>query len=1608
MTMNIEQAIKDGGSFSVIRDKLTANSTDLFNAIKALDEKRKLEFGGVDLSVAGNINLLTESISKPVDIAKVGEILLFGFDGEIGLKSHIELSDMFAAYRLDKDENGKLEPHALALSETILNDEAFLTEFNRNTRHNRDVRLRQLFVENGTLFIIVSTNKGGKNFAHYTFKDSGSGFKFEQYNVHKPSRKVGASHEWVSTTKDDIISGVHSHISVANKVFVETIGGDLTIKTTNDTEDSKGIFSEDVAKKEQRITDAKVQYIDLGELVLLSITPLSEEPRYYVFNVPTQQVIRCDALANSWTEFDEGHGIVFSNGYAIAGGEMKVIDSEESTSVFHGKTSSPSGEDALYAFYNSEQGNYTIYHYNLVSKQVTPPIHSKGFTSRKDGKLLVFRTSENSNAEKLHSLQVWDSPFMSQENYVKLIASKPDTALTRIGNPTLVKGISDCLTILELTKRTEVSEALYESIIKTTNRLLDTHYWLADEECGSPKCKLMAIKDTAEQVLTEFKKVKEQSKSASERIVSLGEEFEEVKHACSTLQGFAPEPYIEALYKAKGFIGTLFSAKEIKFIDIVKIDNLLKESNNLKDTVVVKLIDRLQDKEAFNSFHTSIRDIEREAATCKTSKEYSEKVSNLNQISLRLTALNSEIGELETDDSTKITKIVSHLGDVFTSINTLTAKMKSTRKAMVEEELSEQFKVQMNQLSQIIEVSLSNANTPEECDIQAEELAVQFEKLELRFAESDTYIDELRKKSDEAQQSIENRKSSLKSERQAQIQKVIKSVESTIETIQKKIQTFGTIEEVHSYFKTNIAVERVRSNCKRLVELGDTVASDGFNQKIKTLKAEAVTNTRDRAEIFEDGGDIIKLGKSRFSVNKRKPELSLVTEGTKTVAVVSSTSFKQPIDDSRLSELSDYTSMIVPTESDTIYRGTYLAYLAIDKVISENLDSDGEITRLISKNYIERESKVDEIIRSIIKDNYDGGFTRGVHDLDAKLIFAKLYPLSISNGNSIASSTEVRIEAINYLMATGAKNERITSLMVSASSMKKIDIAVKTGAFDQSVANAANILNIDVATMHYLLDCYCVNEQISLTLPMEVVSLAEKVKEVIGEENVELVDLNVFSAFASSFESELNKDILKEAHRVFLALTCKQKIAIYKSERKTMFSTNGLIGEHVTISKGTLTGNSEEVLSLCKAHFEKHSVNFKKLVDLRSQISKEFEESLQLSELVAKPMAGFVRNELIKKSYIPLIGDSLANQIGSIDSSKASNNGGLMLISPPGYGKTTLLEYIAACMGFIFVKINGPAIGHNVTSIIPDESTSPEAAKELTKLNFALELGDNVIVLIDDIQHLSPEFLQKFISLCDGTRRIEGQWNGVTKTYDMKGKRFAIAMAGNPYTENGEAFKIPDMLSNRMTSRNLGDVSTGMEDAFELSYIENALTSNQYTEDLHSRDRDDFFKMIDMAKGHSAVASANLNYPYSQGELVEIIDVLKHMMTVQDIVLKVNRSYIQSAAQASSYRTEPPFLLQGSYRNMNKMCEKIVPVMTNEDIVNLISDHYKSESQTLTTKAEENFIRLKMMLGTDSEDDNARWANIVEIFMESQKPEEAEDVLQLKRIADALREMLPQ
>nr|MCS5632349.1 AAA family ATPase [Pirellulaceae bacterium] len=398
-----------------------------------------------------------------------------------------------------------------------------------------------------------------------------------------------------------------------------------------------------------------------------------------------------------------------------------------------------------------------------------------------------------------------------------------------------------------------------------------------------------------------------------------------------------------------------------------------------------------------------------------------------------------------------------------------------------------------------------------------------------------------------------------------------------------------------------------------------------------------------------------------------------------------------------------------------------------------------------------------------------------------------------------------------------------------------------------------------------------------------------------------------------------------------------------------------------------------------------------------------------LDEFKPRVLTSFVRNKLIDKVYLPLIGDNLAKQIGVVGEDKRTDLMGLLLlVSPPGYGKTTLMEYIANRLGVIFMKINGPAIGHAVTSLDPEEAPNAGAREEVQKLNLALEMGDNVMIYLDDIQHCNPEFLQKFISLCDAQRKIEGVYKGQTRTYDLRGRKVCVVMAGNPYTESGEKFQIPDMLANRADIYNLGEIIGDTGDVFEMSYIENCLTSNPVLGKLASRSQKDVYEIIKIAQTDSR-EGIEFESSYSMEEVNEMVGTMKKLLRVRDVVLDVNREYIRSAAQDDDYRTEPIFKLQGSYRNMNRIAEKVLAIMNAEELETLILSNYENDSQTLTSDAEANMLKLRVMCGWATEQDDQRWADICKAFLQNVKmrgvgadDQAGQIILQLQGFSDGL------
>ncbi|MFE5602449.1 DNA repair ATPase [Streptomyces coelicoflavus] len=463
------------------------------------------------------------------------------------------------------------------------------------------------------------------------------------------------------------------------------------------------------------------------------------------------------------------------------------------------------------------------------------------------------------------------------------------------------------------------------------------------------------------------------------------------------------------------------------------------------------------------------------------------------------------------------------------------------------------------------------------------------------------------------------------------------------------------------------------------------------------------------------------------------------------------------------------------------------------------------------------------------------------------------------------------------------------------------------------------------------------------------------------------------TSYAAATGTDLTPGDLAEA----VAAELCPDLPRYDGDTPPTATAEGLLGTHPRVTGGRLPLRLDEFLARTARFAAEDVPAFRAYQRRRTALVGAERERLRLDDHRPRVMSAFVRNRLVDEVYLPLVGDSLAKQLGTTGDGKRTDTGGLLLLlSPPGYGKTTLVEYVAERLGLMLVKVSGPALGHSVTSLDPADAPDATARQEIEKINFALASANNTLLYLDDIQHTSPELLQRFIPLCDATRRVDGVRDGRPRTYDLRGKRFAVCMAGNPYTESGARFQVPDMLANRADVWNLGDVLTGKEEAFALSFLENALTANPVLAPLAGRDRADLELLVRLAAGDPTARADRLAHAYPPAELERVLSVLRHLVAARETVLAVNAAYIASAAQSDDARTEPAFRLQGSYRNMNKIAQRIRPVMNDAERAAVLDDHYTAEAQTLTHGAEANLLKLAELRGTLTPQEAARWAEV--------------------------------
>ncbi len=764
---------------------------------------------------------------------------------------------------------------------------------------------------------------------------------------------------------------------------------------------------------------------------------------------------------------------------------------------------------------------------------------------------------------------------------------------------------------------------------------------------------------------------------------------------------------------------------------------------------------------------------------------------------------------------------------------------------------------------------------------------------------------------------------------------------------------------------------------------------------------------KDRQELYLSGEDIIKFGEHHFSVNRKNIDLSIVQKDGKLFYHITGTDYWDEVKHEGIDTYKHVFEQSLVSENVDVYRGEYLAYTVFEAAknkVFEDLDvlHAMSVTQLV------------EAVRTFMEKRYQEGYTKGVHDEDAAKILHALLDL-YHNVDLLIYRHEVR--AMARLYWSRLVNADAKKLLIS-----RLEHLAKITSFFDREPNLDNYLpfvvtKLEMAHEHFSVYSGSDIPEAAEYLCKELMAgesfvISQNAKRVYDGFVAYLRDKDALETFNESLKScahdlegqfflakewvsaywqdqlnnnekriELDEDELEGVLSEIIVLLLEDEVNMNSVvQSSTKATVEGLVGTHNIIDKGVYQLSYTDFMEKLKTYTQVTVNDYIEYQETKKELIRDFKNDLRLDDFKPTVLTSFVRNKLIDKVYLPLIGDNLAKQMGVVGDNKRTDLMGLLLlVSPPGYGKTTLMEYIANRLGFIMVKVNGPSLGNEVTSLDPSKASHSSAKEELRKLNLALKMGNNIMLYVDDIQHCHPEFLQKFISLCDGQRKIEGVHNGVGQTFDLRGKKIAVVMAGNPYTESGEKFKIPDMLANRADVYNLGDMLRENEDAFKLSYLENSLTSNPVLSKLTNRNQADLYGLIEMAGGADR-ETIKLEGNYTADELNEYVLVIQKLNIVRDIVLKVNMEYIYSAAQADEYRTEPAFKLQGSYRNMNKIAERVVSVMNDEELFGQIVASYENDCQTLTTGAESNMLKWKEITDCMTEEELSRYTDIKKMF----------------------------
>ncbi|GAB3006630.1 DNA repair ATPase [Niabella terrae] len=1569
MAENTTDIQMDSGAYEVILQRLRVQKEQLLEQVDQLNKDRKEVFGATGFELLANLRINTQNNCFAKDIVALGQFCLFGYNVQFGLRQDIDIGDVFSMYHFDGKEFTTSDL-------SLLQDENFILEFRNLYKYFRYASFSRFYRNGNLLYMIFQQTENVQDIKAFKWLIQDGQLQFiDARSAHDIRYPPQHDFEWIRATRDMQRGGKSPHVSILDRVFVETINGDLTIKVEDNTESGKGIYREEVAQKDQTLDDSEIYFADLGNIILMNIRPYMEDCRYFIYNDKLKHITRVDTLADAGLLLPEEQGILLSNGYYLQNGDHKIFDRKIDQLKFAARVDAPNGEDFLYIFYQENSYSYVLLSYNVIEQQVQTPIFCNGFTIFNKGKLVYFIAEKDPSRH--HLLQVWQTPFTKE---LLLNEAQSQHHLYKIGNKAIVHAMAEIRELLVLLNQQDNYEGLYDDLLQKSQEIYDSFFWMQDETHYQFAAILKAIRQIATNAIDEFKKVVQMRQQAERYTRQAVEKAEKLIFEVRTSKKETLQDFVGLLSRLRIFRGELIGLKKLAYMDQQLIDAQEAEIAEKSDALSKDCVGFLLRDDALDSYKQELSNLQEQLTGVSKVIEVRDLEQNAASMASGLEMLIEIINQLKIEDASQTTRIIEQISQLFSQLNQLRTRLQNQRNELNKQESEAGFQAQITLLDQSIINFLDMADTPEKVDEYLSKLTIQLEEIEMRFAEWAEVQEKAAEKRQSLYDSFEARKVQLLEQKNKKTHQLMQAANRILTGARNKTKQLDSDTEIHAFFSSDLMVGRARQIARDLLQLQDTAKSEEIQQQLLVLEQEAIRNLKDRKELYVDGTKLLAMGAHRFVIQSQQIALSLTYKDNCYYYHITGTSYFEPAIHPELATLGNVVAQEFVSENNTVPRAMYFTWRVLQSFSNRQLPEEQTLRSAVS-NYLTSHTAE--------------GYVKGVHDADAYILAKNWLELQQDLGLLCFLPTERAVVHLFWHYLNEKEQTAISRQIEAVKFLKdhyqqeyEIQLFIERAAEKITAFQLKYFPEEIVDTRKSAAYLYNKNAgEIAISRQHHEIYAAFKkhLKADFIDKKYEtsLQDLHqdpsVLRALVGSWLERFaqTSDIALPAHLIFelsALLIAETKTAITILDASEQRKVAGL--QSISGTDGSFTLNHYYWVRQLEDFDRQQVPRFTRLQELKRQLLQEKNQQLRLDHFATEVLSSFVRNQLINKVYFPVIGANFSRQIGEAGEAKRSDRSGLLLlVSPPGYGKTTLMEYIADRLGLVFIKINGPSLGHDIRSVDPGEAKDAAAKAELVKLNLAFEMGDNVMLYIDDIQHCHPEFLQKFISLADGQRRMDGVFNGQSRTYDLRGKRFALVMAGNPYTESGALFKIPDMLANRADIYNLGDMTANNKAAFEMSMLENALTSNSYLRQLTQSGNENLYTLVDFLQQPESPLP-NLEGNFSAAEIQDFIKVVQHALQARNVVLKVNAAYIQSAGTEDGFRQEPPFKLQGSYRNMNKILAAVQPIMNEAEITTLLLEHYKNESQTLTRDAEANLLKLREIMGLQTAQEMARWAEI--------------------------------